>query len=327
MLFPDDNQEAAPSNASETLDVAGEPANAAPDADAESSSAGEKPTDTLSIIRDVVDDGKKTADAASPAEGGETGKQPGDPAAEKPKDDENYTDVPFHKHPRFQQLLKDKKASQGDAAQYRNVQNFMETNGISADEAAEGFIIMGLMKTNPAAAWERMKPTVQKLLIAAGEVLPDDLKTRVEKGELTPDAAFEISRSKAQLNSVTHAQTFEQQRRERTQQTERENSLYTAASDWEADRQAKDPNFAAKVPQLMREVAFLQRQEGKPDTPEGVKDQLKRAYASIVPPPVAKPAPPRPNTRPSSMSGQKSGNQSAAPETMLDIIRANRRAT
>lgn len=326
MLFPDDNQEAPPSNASESLDVASNVEKTTPDANAESSSAnGENSNDTLSIVRSVVDETKKADETASPADGEATGQQPGD-TADKPKDDENYTDVPFHKHPRFQQVLREKKAAQADATQYQQVQKFMDTNGISADEAAEGFIIMGLMKTNPAAAWDRMKPTVQALLIAAGEVLPEDLKTRVQKGELTQDAAFEVSRSRAHVNSVNHAQSFEQQRRERSAKTELETSLYTAAESWEADRKTKDPNFAAKVPQLMREVAFLQRQEGKPGTPEGVKDQLKRAYAAIVPPPATQPVPRQRTTAPlSSMSGQKSGSPQAAPDSMLDIIRANRR--
>jgi hypothetical protein len=38
----------------------------------------------------------------------------------------------------------------------------------------------------------------------------------------------------------------------------------------------KDPNFAAKEPLLMREVAFLQQQEGKPKDKAGVLAQLKK---------------------------------------------------
>lgn len=299
-------------------------------ADANSSDAtGEKgEIDALSIVRDVVNAKAEDAAAASPAAGEEVGQQAddADTGAAKETDDENYSDVPFNKHPRFQQLLRQSKAFKVDAERYNNVQTFIDTNGLSAEEAADGLIVFGLMKTNPAEAWQRMKPTIQKLLIAAGEVLPEDLQARVQKGEMSSEAAMEVSRSRATVQSVQATRSFEEQRAQQQQTQQAVQALSGAAEDWQADRQRKDPNFAAKMEPLMKEILFLQSREGKPNTPQGVTDQLNRAYKALVPP-APRPAAPAPKAavRPIP-AGQVAGNQRAEPNSVLDIVRANRRA-
>ena len=316
------------SSTSETPDVAtGVDQTTTVAAAASSDATGEdQPLDTLSIVRDVV--GLKDAagaDQASPATGQDDGLTTDAKDEKKEPDDEDFSDVPFSKHPRFKQLIKQRNEFRRDATEYQNVQNFMDKNGIAAEEAAEGFVIMGLMRTDPAAAWERLKPHVQQLLVAAGEVLPDDLAQRVQRGEMPAEAAHEVSRSRAQVQSVQARQSFQEQQAERQRQTEMVGSLVNAATTWEADRRAKDPNFEAKMLPLQKELAFIQMREGKPTTPDGVLDQLKRAYTSVTPAPA--PAVPTPQRRPiarNPMSGQFSGNAQPKPETTLDIIRANR---
>ncbi|MGF7008111.1 hypothetical protein [Aminobacter sp. BE322] len=323
----DDNIEDLEPSADPNLDVqADTAAPAAKPAEANSSAAtGEtEDNDLLSVVRDVVGESKAKSQAASPAEGEEDEGQGAEP---KKPDDENYEDVPFHKHPRFQHLLRKSKAFEQDAARYQNVQNFLEQAGLTGEEAADGLSVMGLAKTNPAEAWKQIKPWVQKLLIASGEVLPDDLRTRVQSGELSQEGAVEISRARATAASVTAAQTFEQQQRERREQTTLRTSLLTAAEDWERDRQIKDPNFSAKVEPLQKEIAFLQMKEGRPNTPEGVKDQLKRAYKAVndqFRPPAPAPSQQRREIRPVT-GGQVAGGQKPENVSTLDIVRANRR--
>src|SRR6185312_7659905 len=125
-------------------------------------------------------------------------------------------------------------------------------NGVTANEAADTLTIAALAKTNPAEAWKRVQPWVQKLLIAAGEVLPDDLQQRVAKGELTADAALEVSRSRATVNSTAAQRTFEQQQAERRSQQGVQTARLNAAAAWEQDRRIKDPNFDAKEAALQR---------------------------------------------------------------------------
>jgi len=319
------NEELEPSTSSALDEEVEQDEDLRPD-DADSSPAtGEESSEaeTLSVVRDVVGDEEEAPaeEQASPAEGEEAGPEAGDDAPEaKEQDDEDYTDVPFHKHPRFQQLLRKAKTHEEDAKRYQNVQSFIDQHGLQADEAAELLVIGGLMKTNPAEAWRRMKPAVQKVLMAAGEVLPDDLKERVQKGEISPQAALEVSRLRAQQSSTESMRAFEQQRQEQMRQQEVQTRLQQTAASWEQDRRAKDPNFDAKYDALLDGVYALQRREGIPTTPEGVKDQLTRAYKAITPPAAAKP---RPAPKPTNASGQVAGNQRPAEQSTLDIIRAH----
>lgn len=328
----DDKDLALESSAStETLDEATASAPADQSDSADSSVAqGEnsQDLDTLSIVRDVVKDERgEGEEAASPADSEEGGSEPSEQKTTQEVDDENYSDVPFHKHPRFQHLLREKKAYQADAQRYRNVQAFLDAQGLSAEETAEGLVIMGLMKTDPVEAWNRLKPTVQKLLQAAGEVLPDDIQQRVLAGEMSREAAFELSRQRAQYQALQAGMSFREQQARQQQQIAAQQALVNTAIEWEADRRAKDPNFEQKYVPLQKELAYIQSREGIPSTPEGVRDQLKRAYDAVILPAPATPPMQRTQTPVrTGMSGQVSGNAQPKPQSTLDIIRQARAA-
>lgn len=294
-------------------------------AEANSSAATDAKTaeskDTLSVVRDVVDS-RTEQPAASSADSAENGSKPG-AAATKELDNENYTDVPFHKHPRFQHVVSELKTARTDQERYRNVENFLQEQGLSGDEAANLLTIGGLIKTNPAAAWQAMKPTVEKVLIAAGELLPADLKAMVDKGEMKPEVALEVSRSRAAVQSTQARSEFERQRIESRQQIDARNSILGTVSSWEADRKLRDPNFEAKSPALQREIAWLQTKEGRPNTPEGVRAQLQKAYdtvsaAYVAPAPVRQQ---RPAIRPVT-GGQVNGSVRPEIKSTLDAVQA-----
>lgn len=251
------------------------------EAAAESSPAtDETEPDTLSIVRDVVGaETEETAEAASSAEGEEGTVQGDESGSSEPSDD--YSDVPFNQHPRFRELLGKWHAAEQDAGRYRNVQAYIEQHGLTAEEAANGITIMGLAKLNPREAFKQAAPWFKSLAIAAGEILPDDLAQRVQKGELSKDVAQELSRSRAENAAQTTRQQFEQQRGERERTTAAAQALTTAAATWEQDRTLKDPNFAAKLPRIQEKIAFLHATGQRPTTPEGVRDQLKTVYEAV----------------------------------------------
>lgn len=282
----------------------------------------DQPT-TLDIVRDVV--GKDKEGAASPAEGSEEESESEEEGDGKEQDDEDYSDVPFHKHPRFQHLLRAKKANEADADRHRNVQKFMDQNGIPAEEAANLFVFAALLRSDPPKAWEMAKPIIQELLVACGEVLPPELKAKVEAGEYTAEAAAEIAKAQARAKTVEGGRTFEQLQRDRQAKQALQQSLYDTATSWATDRRKKDPNFAAKEPLLKKEIAWLQSQEGVPDSPEGVKAQLDKAYKAVVVPATTKPGLPAPRVgqvarRAPSASSSASGTARPQPKTTLDII-------
>lgn len=304
--------------ASASADKPSEPAASSP-------ATGENDDDLLNVVRDAVTESK--GQAASPADGGNDG-QSTDDKLPKEQDDEAYSDVPFHKHPRFQQLLRQRNGFRQDAERYQNVQTFLDQNGLSAEEAADGMVVMSLMKTNPVEAWKRVKPTIQKLLVAAGEVLPDDLRQMVAEGKMDQVAALEVSRARAGVSASETQMSFAEQQRQRRAERDTRTALGGAAGDWEANRRKKDPNFDAKFVPLQKEVLFLQRTEGVPNTPEGVKAQLEKAYKAVneALKPVAPPPRRKPEIKPV-RGGEVAGNQRPAEQSTLDIVRANRRAS
>lgn len=326
MTSLDDNMGAASSDASE--DVMDTAATAAPVETAASSPAPESEgKDTLSIVRDVVDKAVKAEpDAASRAAGDEVGD---DGASKKTDEGDEFAEVPFNKHPRFKGLVTERNTLRGelidlkpDAERYRNVQTFLDQNGMSAEEASELLIVGSLIKTNPVAAWERIKPRIQALLVAAGEIVPDDLHPRVQAGEISHEAALELSRARAKAEAVAASQSFREQQEARRSQEAMATSLRDTAQSWVNDRTAKDPNFSAKTPLLQKEITWLQANEGRPTTPEGVKAQLAKAYKAVNETAgFAAPATtPQARQITPVRGGQIAGNQRPTAKTTLDII-------
>lgn len=304
-------------------DAADAPSEAEQSANATSSAATDvneaEGKDTLSVVRDVVD-ARTEPEVASSAESAEAGQKTG--TEPKEPDNENYTDVPFNKHPRFQGLLTELKTARVDQQRYQNVENFLEQQGLGGDEAHDLLVIGGLIKTNPAEAWKQMKPVVEKVLIAAGELLPEDLKAKVAAGEMPREVAMEVSRSRATVASTQARVDFDQRRAESRQQTETVNAIMGTVSTWEADRKLRDPNFDAKQPALQREIAWLQTKEGRPNTPDGVKAQLQKAYDTVSAAYVAPATRQRkPAIRPVT-GGQVAGNARPEINTSLDAVNA-----
>ena len=321
-----EDMEAASSIASQDATIDAEQSEDLAHADS-SNATDETEVDTLSVVRDVVEQREEVlAEAASSAEG----EVDGETVDDLPElDNENYTDVPFHKHPRFQDVIREKNSYRDDAQRYRNVQQFIDQNGLSGQEVADGLTMMALAKTDPQKAWESLKPFVQSVLVAAGEVLPEDLAQRVQKKELTRDAALEVSRLRAANKARDFREQYQTQRGDQQRQIDHSHSLINTAQTWLDDRRLKDPNFAAKETRLHEKIAFLHATEGRPTDPAGVKAQLKRAYDAVnsdfAPAAAVRTAPARQQQqkraiRPVS-GGSVASTPPAKPRNTMDVIR------
>lgn len=232
------------------------------------------------IVRDVLDK-RKTDSAASSASPEATDQTETTTPTRREPDNENYSDAPFHKHPRFQHVLRERNTYREGAQRYENVERFLRDNGLVADEAAELLQIGALIKTNPVAAWERMRPTVEKLLVAAGQVLPPELQDAVNTGQIAREHALRISQTDARLNAIQAEQTFRQQQAARQAEDDRQRGVIDAVNAWESDRTLKDPWFADKLPEIQAEVRLLQQGGWRPNDAAGAKMQLDRAYATV----------------------------------------------
>jgi hypothetical protein len=288
--------------------------------------------DLLSVVRDAVT--KTAEDSASPAgqEGSDQSPTGAIASAQSttPEDDENFSDVPFHKHPRFQAIVRQRnemrqKAEKNEhgAKQYEQVQAFLDANGLDDEEAGGILKIRALMKSNPAEAWKSLKPLVQQLLVDAGEVLPSDLADAVRKGEVTKARAVEISRLRASQTSMTKSQEFAQQQAQQRAAQERQNALMGAVTEWEKQTKLKDPDYAAKEEDVKIHVVYLQRTKGMPQSADDARKMVEEAYAAVNKRYAPKAISRQPVT-PIRGGRVASGQPTDQPKSVLDIVRANR---
>lgn len=285
----------------------------------------DEPFDLLSVVKDAT---KPKADAASSAENPEKGAKPSEdgtagknttPTAAEP-DNENFTDVPFHTHPRFKQLVAERNRYQQGAERYEQVETFLQQNGLTGDEAAEFLQLRALMKSDPAKAWEQLRPLAQDVLTRMGEVLPQDLQDRVRKGEITRDTALEMSRLRAQNSQTVAAQKHRDEQAERDRQAEAARAITSAVGTWESEMQSKDPTgFAALQEDLQREIVWRHRNGDRPTDPAGVRKQLDDAYAEVRKRRIGTAS--RPPKHPVTGGRGAGGAAPAQADSVLDIVR------
>lgn len=159
---------------------------------------------------------------------------------------DDFTNLPFHKHERFQSLLKERDEARQQATTYKQdverlstIDSFCKTNGINGQQFKEVMEIAALLNTNPSEARKRLQPTIQFLAQFEGTHLPEDLAQEVEKGSLQIERAREIA-------SLRTKRDFEQKQYQRNAQQTKQQAVEGALNDWEGSVKKSDPDYGRK---------------------------------------------------------------------------------
>lgn len=313
------------SHSPDELDTSIDEQTATADADTAASSTAETEGERslLDVVRDAAPE-TEDDEPASPAgddastdtpEGGDEADTAQTDQAEP--DDENFTDAPFHKHPRFKKLIAQRDQYKAGAQQYEQVQSYLRENGLSGDDAAQALRMQALLKRDKAAAWAELKPIVQQLLVDVGEILPADLKEQVQRGQLSREAALEVSRARALQGSVQSQRQHDQQVAQQQQAHAQSQAMQQAAADWEAQAR-RDPDFSVVEEDVQREVLWLQRQHGRPQDAQGVRKMLDDAYQAVKS--RRKPAERKPAVQSLRSGRSAGGTPTSAPKSVLEIV-------
>jgi hypothetical protein len=320
----EDQDSASPDeSANATLDDASiveAPAEAV-EAPAESSPAKAKDEKTLlSVVRDAVQP-KAVADPSTAQSDHQAAPTQAEP------DNEGFADVPFHTHPRFRELIQQRNELRVPAESYKKIEAFLAENAIEPKEASDALQWTALMKRDPEGAWAQIKPVIQNLLLTIGEVLPPDIRAQVASGQLSADVAKVLAKERAKATIAQGQMSFRDQqadaqrrREEATSVSEKQAAVTAAARGWEATARGKDPDYAKKERRLRSEVLLLQREDGVPDTTEGVKAQLDKALKAVNAEFAAR-MPRRPSVTPVT-GGSVSGSPRAQPKSILEIVQS-----
>lgn len=259
--------------------------NGAQSSDAQGDTEGRS---TLNVVQDVV---KARTEEGSPPEAEQDGEKKPPSEADQEKENreiDNDPNLPVKTRKRIQHLLKENQSAKRevaayktDAEAYRAIDRFLSDHGGTHKDAAEAIQIYALSLTDPGAAFERLRPTLEQWLRASGGVLSLELKARVDSGELSMEAANEIAKANAKAEAAARGRESDAQRREREAQSAHATEMDRVIDSWEADRAAKDPNWEAKKQPVMEKLLWIHRTEGPAKTPADAVKQLDKAYKAV----------------------------------------------
>lgn len=167
----------------------------------------------------------------------------------------------------------------------QEIADFMHSSGISHEEFADGLQIMRLRKTDPAKAYEALKPIFNELSAYVGDMLPADLQEDVEDGRITQEAARQLVSERNQ-RVLLQDQLAAQQQRERdfyaaSQQKAQQNEVLSALTELEEFWKRTDPDYKIKERYLQKQLAYDFQTKGVPQGKEAALQFVKESKKSV----------------------------------------------
>lgn len=263
-----------------------------------------KPKSLLDVVKNVVveakdgsaDGGKsldpnKTDETSKATEAKKDDSQTALDGDKQSTDEADDAKLPFHKHPRFQQVIQERSAfkkelesAKPDAEEWRAVRSYMDSNSLTPQEVAKGFEIMAAMKSNPLQAREMLSQYWNSLEEFAGNRLPKDLKEKVDGGEVDEAVAAELARRRNEADFLRGQQEIQAQRQAQEaayqQQAITQSVMRNAVVDWENGIKTRDADYSVKAPFLMDKVRAAMAST-PPQTPQQALALVENAYKEV----------------------------------------------
>jgi len=245
-----------------------------------------EPKSLLEAVKAATDRDEKAGESTDPTqknavsetESAET-KSPTDDAKAK-ADEAKDEKVPFHKHPRWQEMIRERDSYKDEATQFRQITAFMSKNQLTSQEVAQGFEIMSAMKNDPLHAREMLSQYTRALDEYAGVILPQDLSKKVDEGAIDQQAAQELARTRneALANRARYEQTVQAQQAQYQQLSQQ--AIHSAVTGWEDTIRNRDVDYAAKQ-NLVLDRARAYLLQGRPQSPQEALAIVEKAYADV----------------------------------------------
>lgn len=219
--------------------------------EAKEDSSSEKAEDG-SILSSNQTEEKKKVDGEEEATDAE--KKPEGETEGEEKKEESTDDSQLDKHPRFQEVVKQKSEYEAKVKEYeplveahKSVVSFCQENQISEAQFQEGMKLLSLINTDPLAARAAMEPLWNQLNQVTGETLPGDLQQEVTDGLISEARAKEIAKLRGQSQLAQTKQKQSSQEQAKQKQAEFQRYLSTSLDSWSAAKAQVDPKFKPKV--------------------------------------------------------------------------------
>lgn len=179
---------------------------------------------------------------------------------------------------RIQNLARQRDDLKEPAERTRQLDNFLQSNGIPSEDAKGAFEILALMRTDPAEALKRLRSTAYELSLSLGETLPADIQERVTSGAIDEKTGRELAIARVQVGGLKQAaETLTAENRDKNER-EFKSQVSKDVSAWETMQASRDPDFAKKQPLVETEFrALLQTGESIKSPADAVR-LMKLAY-------------------------------------------------
>lgn len=223
----------------------------------------------------------------------------------------------------------------------KTTNEFLQRHGITQEEYQDTLDTLVLLKTDPRAALEKIKPLMQQLGQYDPNALPSELEQkiaklneRVEEGELSKTAAKELEeawREKAKFDAERRLGAKRGELTEAQRQQAQLQSITTAASQWDVSKRTSDPDYKPKAKpdepdglfEITRKGFMYELGQTQVRSPQDAVNLLEKAYTDakrlfttrLAP----KPTKPSPNSTSSSTTPRK--EPSTDDEIVADVLR------
>lgn len=293
------------------------------------SKAGETEDSLLSVVQSVSEQSAEQSITDSqtdspPVEGSQSTEAETEPSLDS---DTDFSKLPDWKNKNFRGLVGERnhfkkmaRENEGDAKQYRDIQAFMDANGLTADEVAKSLDMAARVKRgDPTEAYELMKARTEELALATGKKLPTDLEDRIEQGYIDRETAQELHQHRVKAERQAQIATSQLERRSQQDAQQQTVAMAQAVQTWEQSTKAADPDFELKVELVKDRVRAAIATNGMPKTADEALKLSKDAYESVTQV-LRRAQGTRQSMRPA-VGGKVNGSAAPEPRNLLDVIR------
>lgn len=214
-------------------------------------------------------------------------------------DQEEWNRIPGKTRKRIEQFRtalkeRDTKLSQVEPAAkaYEGIVQYCDKNKVTPDNFRYSLDLMAAVQNDPARAWTSLQPIIAYLKQQVGEELPPELAARVEKGELSTEAARDQVRLKGEADRNARALAERDKadadaKRESDQRAENARThgeVMKNLGEWENQWKSSDPDYPKKMPHVWKRMQPELRAlmvSGKPATVEMIADIASRARKDV----------------------------------------------
>lgn len=245
------------------------------------------------------------ADAqAKPAEEAGKGGEAKDDKSEAPRGAEDFSDVPFNKHPRFQELIAEKneykakaeemssqiEALTPDADEWNKVSAYMKENGIASEAMAELFEYAALVTTGRVdKALEMARKQVAELEALTGHKLSPDLQRRIDDGVMDEESARQLSTAQSRLELERRMHQREMEAAQQQTKVANTEAVMDAVRQWEKKIRSEDTDYGLKHEAVQDRLKLeLSKPGGMPTSAKAGVELVQNIYDQVSAWPVFK---------------------------------------